>query len=63
MKMSNKNLFKKTFFLKKQLYFGLFNFFKKNSYMSVCSNWIIGYIFIYNYILIYSKCKFNVDLY
>ena len=27
------------------------------------SNWIIGYIFIYNYIFIYSKCKFNVDLY
>ena len=27
------------------------------------SNWILGYIFICNYIFIYSKCKFNVDLY
>ena len=27
------------------------------------SNCIIGYISIYNYILIHSKCKFKVDLY
>ena len=27
------------------------------------SNWIIGYIFTYNYLFIHSKCKFNVDLY
>ena len=24
---------------------------------------ICSYIFIYNYIFMYSKCKFNVDLY
>ena len=27
------------------------------------SNWIIGYIFIYNDIFTYSKYKFNADLY
>ena len=27
------------------------------------SNWIIGYVFIYNYIFMYNKCELNVDLY